>query len=163
MWGCRESGWMCGVNFRCGCNLPCAKRISLLRRPPAGTRKHRITSGDRRVLGRRSLPPPWDRRLLFFPGSPSGWPRAKRAPMATALDQVRALIRDVPDFPQPGILFKDLTPVLGDPAAFRAVIDELSARLRGKGFHRIVAIEARGFLLGPPLPHRLRLALARIP
>ncbi|TMB35551.1 MAG: adenine phosphoribosyltransferase, partial [Deltaproteobacteria bacterium] len=82
--------------------------------------------------------------------------------MATALDQVRALIRDVPDFPQPGILFKDLTPVLGDPAAFRAVIDELSARLRGKGFHRIVAIESRGFLFGAPLADRLGLGIAPI-
>jgi len=82
--------------------------------------------------------------------------------MATALDQVRALIRDVPDFPQPGILFKDLTPVLGDPAAFRAVIDELSARLRGKGFHRIVAIESRGFLFGAPLADRPGLGIAPI-
>ena len=82
--------------------------------------------------------------------------------MATALDQVRALIRDVPDFPQPGILFKDLTPVLGDSAAFRAVVDELSARLRGKGFHRIVAIESRGFLFGAPLADRLGLGIAPI-
>jgi len=56
--------------------------------------------------------------------------------MPTALEQVRALVRDVPDFPQPGIVFKDLTPVLGDAAAYRAVIDELTARLRGKGFQR---------------------------
>jgi adenine phosphoribosyltransferase len=82
--------------------------------------------------------------------------------MATALDPVRALIRDVPDFPQPGILFKDLTPVLGDAAAFRAVIDELSGRLRGKGFQRIVAIESRGFLFGAPLADRLGLGIAPI-
>jgi len=82
--------------------------------------------------------------------------------MPTALDQVRALIRDVPDFPQPGILFKDLTPVLGDPAAYRAVIDELSGRLRGKGFQRIVAIESRGFLFGAPLADRLGVGIAPI-
>jgi adenine phosphoribosyltransferase len=82
--------------------------------------------------------------------------------MATALDQVRALIRDVPDFPQPGILFKDLTPVLGDAAAYRAVIDELAGRLQGKGFQRIVAIESRGFLFGAPLADRLGIGIAPV-
>jgi adenine phosphoribosyltransferase len=80
----------------------------------------------------------------------------------TSLDQVRALIRDVPDFPQPGILFKDLTPILGDPAAFRAVIDELAGRIRGKGFQRIVAIESRGFLFGAALADRLGVGLAPV-
>ena len=82
--------------------------------------------------------------------------------MPDALAQVRALIRDVPDFPQPGILFKDLTPVLGDAAAFRTVVDELTSRLRGKGFQRIVAIESRGFLFGAPLADRLGLGIAPI-
>ena len=80
----------------------------------------------------------------------------------TSLDQVRALIRDVPDFPQPGILFKDLTPILGDPAAFRAVIEELAGRIRGKGFQRIVAIESRGFLFGAALADRLGVGLAPV-
>src|SRR3954466_881666 len=79
-----------------------------------------------------------------------------------SLEQARALIRDVPDFPQPGILFKDLTPVLGDAAAYRAVVDELAVRLRGKGFQRIVAIESRGFLFGAPLADRLGLGIAPI-
>ena len=79
-----------------------------------------------------------------------------------SLEQVRALIRDVPDFPQPGILFKDLTPMLGEPAAFRAVIDELVARVRGRGFQRIVAIESRGFLFGAALADRLGLGLAPV-
>ena len=81
--------------------------------------------------------------------------------MAT-LEQARALIRDVPDFPQPGILFKDLTPLLGEPAAFRAVIDELASRVRGRGFNRIVAIESRGFLFGAALADRLGLGLAPV-
>ncbi len=79
-----------------------------------------------------------------------------------SLDEARALIRDVPDFPQPGILFKDLTPILGDPSAFRAVIDELAARVRGRGFQRIVAIESRGFLFGAALADRLGLGLAPV-
>src|SRR2546428_1002966 len=79
-----------------------------------------------------------------------------------SLEQARALIRDVPDFPQPGILFKDLTPLLGEPAAFRAVIDELAGRVRDRGFHRIVAIESRGFLFGAALADRLGLGLAPV-
>jgi adenine phosphoribosyltransferase len=79
-----------------------------------------------------------------------------------SLEQARALIRDVPDFPHPGILFKDLTPLLGDPAAFRLVIDELSARVRGRGYQRIVAIESRGFLFGAALADRLGLGLAPV-
>jgi len=77
-------------------------------------------------------------------------------------EQLKALIRDVPDFPQPGILFKDLTPLLGEPAAFRAVIDELAGRVRDRGFHRIVAIESRGFLFGAALADRLGLGLAPV-
>src|SRR5258706_253731 len=80
----------------------------------------------------------------------------------TSLDQARALIRDVPDFPQPGILFKDLTPMLGEPLAFRAVIDALVSRVRDRGFQRIVAIESRGFLFGAALADRLGLWLAPV-
>jgi adenine phosphoribosyltransferase len=78
------------------------------------------------------------------------------------LQRARSLIRDVPDFPQPGIVFKDVTPLLGDPAAFRSVLDALSARLRGRGFERIVAIESRGFLFGAALADRLGLGLAPV-
>jgi adenine phosphoribosyltransferase len=80
----------------------------------------------------------------------------------TSLEQARALIRDVPDFPQPGILFKDLTPMLGEPLAFRAVIDALVGRVRDRGFQRIVAIESRGFLFGAALADRLGLGLAPV-
>jgi adenine phosphoribosyltransferase len=79
-----------------------------------------------------------------------------------SLDHARALIRDVPDFPQPGILFNDLTPVLGDPAAFRAVVGALEERVRGKGYQRIAAIESRGFLFGAALADRLGLGLAPV-
>ena len=56
------------------------------------------------------------------------------------IDRVRALIRDVPDFPQAGIMFKDITPVLADAGAFQDVLDAMEARLRGRGFDRVVAI-----------------------
>lgn len=63
----------------------------------------------------------------------------------------RALVRDVPDFPVPGILFKDVVPVLGDPGALAALIAELTAAARPFAPDVIVAVEARGFILGAPL------------
>ncbi|GAC1597774.1 MAG: adenine phosphoribosyltransferase [Myxococcales bacterium] len=78
------------------------------------------------------------------------------------LDRVRSLIRDVADFPRPGIVFKDLTPVLGEAEAFRSVLDALAASLRNRGFARVVAIESRGFLFGAPLADRLGLPLAPV-
>ena len=79
-----------------------------------------------------------------------------------SLVQVRALIRDVPDFPQLGILFKDITPVLGDPKAFQTVLDDMEERLRGRGFDRIVAIESRGFVFGAALADRLKIGLSPV-
>ncbi len=64
-------------------------------------------------------------------------------------------IRDVPDFPKPGILFKDITPLLADPAAFHATIDRLAERFQGEKIDAIAAAEARGFFFGPPLALRL--------
>ncbi|HOE98005.1 MAG TPA: adenine phosphoribosyltransferase [Candidatus Sumerlaeota bacterium] len=60
-------------------------------------------------------------------------------------------IRDVPDFPQPGILFKDITPLLADPAAFRYVIDQFVPRYAARGIDRVVGIESRGFLFAAPV------------
>jgi adenine phosphoribosyltransferase len=79
-----------------------------------------------------------------------------------SLDQVRALIRDVPDFPQPGILFKDITPVLADAKAFQAVLGAMEEKLRGKGFDRVVAIESRGFVFGAALADRLKLGFSPV-
>src|SRR5205807_3558594 len=79
-----------------------------------------------------------------------------------SLDLVRQLIRDVPDFPQPGILFKDITPVLADAKAFQAVMDEMEERLRGRGFDRIVAIESRGFVFGAALADRLEIGFSPV-
>ena len=62
---------------------------------------------------------------------------------------LRARIRDVPDFPQPGVLFKDITPLLADGAAFAAVIAELGAGY--EGVDKIAGIEARGFILAAPV------------
>jgi adenine phosphoribosyltransferase len=73
--------------------------------------------------------------------------------------EIKALIVDVPDFPKPGIVFKDITPVLANPAAFKAVTDRLAehcAELRADG---VLAIESRGFIFAAPLAQRLNLPL----
>jgi len=64
---------------------------------------------------------------------------------------ISQVIRDVPDFPKPGILFKDITPVMKDPAAYRAAIDGMRGLLDGVAFDAFAAIESRGFLFGGPL------------
>lgn len=64
-------------------------------------------------------------------------------------------IRTVPNFPKPGIMFKDLTPLLQDPSAFKNFINALASSVEHLTFDTIVAIEARGFLLGAPLAYAL--------
>lgn len=68
---------------------------------------------------------------------------------------LKAYIRDIPDFPTPGIIFKDLTPLLGDAAAFRYVLDRLAERFANERVARVAAIESRGFIFGAPLAERL--------
>jgi len=68
-------------------------------------------------------------------------------------------IRDVPDFPKPGIVFKDITPLLLDPAAFRRTIELMTAPFRGARISRVVSIESRGFLLGAPIALGLKAGL----
>lgn len=68
---------------------------------------------------------------------------------------LRGLIRDIPDFPRPGILFKDITPLMASPAALKLAIDALARRASSLNVDRVLAAEARGFLLGPALALRL--------
>ena len=82
------------------------------------------------------------------------------AEVASDVDALRRLVRDVPDFPQPGILFRDITPLLGDAAAFRAVVDALAAAYRG--VEAVVAIESRGFILGAPIAYALGAGLVPV-
>ena len=64
---------------------------------------------------------------------------------------LREKIRAIPDFPRKGILFRDITPLLGDPTAYRTVVDEFVKRYKHQRLDKIVAIESRGYLLGAPL------------
>ena len=75
------------------------------------------------------------------------------------LDMLKAKIRDIPDFPQKGIVFKDITPLLGDPQAFNMVINLLADRYIGHHIDRIVGVEARGFILGAALAYKLNTGL----
>lgn len=68
---------------------------------------------------------------------------------------LRSFIRDVPDFPKAGILFKDITPLLADPAAFAACIDDLVAPFVGEGVTHIAAVESRGFIFGAAMARQL--------
>ena len=61
---------------------------------------------------------------------------------------LRAAIRDVPDFPKPGIVFKDITPLLGDPGTFRRALELMAEMCRGLEADHVVAIESRGFIFG---------------
>jgi len=64
-------------------------------------------------------------------------------------------IRDIPDFPQRGILFRDITPLLQDAAAFRAAMERLAAHYKGSGIQTVVGVESRGFIIGAPLAYLL--------
>jgi adenine phosphoribosyltransferase len=70
------------------------------------------------------------------------------------MTDLKRFIRDIPDFPKPGIVFKDITPLLADAEAFRAMIDALVAPYRGR-IDAVLGIESRGFIIGAPVAYRL--------
>ena len=84
--------------------------------------------------------------------------------MKTASDAagLKSFIRDVPDFPKKGIIFKDITPLLGDPAAFRTAIDRLAAPFEDQGIAQVAGVESRGFLLAGAVALRLGAGLIPI-
>src|SRR5262252_3949620 len=75
------------------------------------------------------------------------------------MEKVRATIRDVPDFPRKGIVFKDITPVLADGELLHSVIDAFVERWRSERIDKILGIESRGFIVGAPLAYALGLGL----
>jgi adenine phosphoribosyltransferase len=75
---------------------------------------------------------------------------------------LRARVRDVPDFPKPGILFRDLTPLMGDAAAMRMCVDMLAERIAPHRPEVIVAIESRGFIFGAPVATALGVGFAPV-
>ena len=79
-----------------------------------------------------------------------------------SLEALREAVRDVPDFPKPGIVFKDITPILADGRLLRLVVDELSAACVEAGAEKIVGIDARGFLFGAAVADRLGLGFVPV-
>ncbi len=77
--------------------------------------------------------------------------------MGSDVGWLKEHIRDIPDFPQPGVSFKDITPLLADQDAFTAAVDALAERLRpgSGGVDKVMGIEARGFILAAPVAYRL--------
>jgi len=68
-----------------------------------------------------------------------------------APDVLLGHVRTIPDYPTPGVSFRDITPLLGDPGAYRGVVDSLVERFRGAQVTRVLGIEARGFILAGPV------------
>jgi len=79
-----------------------------------------------------------------------------------AVQQLYARIRDVPNFPKPGVMFKDITPLLLDAALFRHAVELMAAPFRTCGVSRVISIESRGFLLGAPIALALEAGLVPI-
>lgn len=75
---------------------------------------------------------------------------------------LKAAVRDVPDFPKPGIMFKDITPILKDPVLFREAIQVFARRHRQANIRKIAVIDARGFLFGSALAYALKAGLVPI-
>jgi adenine phosphoribosyltransferase len=76
--------------------------------------------------------------------------------------QIKAAIRDIPDFPKPGILFKDITPILGNPALFRSTVSMLAERCLAVKASKVAAIDARGFFFAGAICEKLGLGLVPI-
>ena len=85
-----------------------------------------------------------------------------RAMASGIIEKLRCAVRDVPDFPKKGIMFKDITPVLSDPVLFRSSVDLFLERCRNLQIDKIVGIDARGFLFGSAVAYELGLGFVPI-
>src|SRR5512136_3444361 len=73
----------------------------------------------------------------------------------SSMEDLKNIIRDIPDFPKKGIIFKDITTLLADAQSFQKMIDLLSHRYVGKKIDKVVGVEARGFIIGAALAYKL--------
>ena len=69
-------------------------------------------------------------------------------------DELRDCVRDIPDFPKPGVIYKDITPQLSNPDAFRSTIDLIADHFEGTTIDRVLGVEARGFIIAAPVAYR---------
>ena len=82
--------------------------------------------------------------------------------MSAELDTIKSMIRDIPDFPKPGIIFKDITPLLADGVQFQNCISLLSKKVKASGANKIAGLDARGFIFGAAVAHELGLGFIPI-
>jgi adenine phosphoribosyltransferase len=75
--------------------------------------------------------------------------------MASDASWLKELVRDIPDFPRPGVTFKDITPLLADQKAFRFTVDALCEHFGERSVNKVLGIEARGFIVAAPIAYRL--------
>lgn len=68
---------------------------------------------------------------------------------------LESLIVDIPDYPEPGVVFKDITPALGNPEGFAAIVERIADHFKDAGVTKVVGAEARGFMVGAPVAYRL--------
>jgi adenine phosphoribosyltransferase len=78
------------------------------------------------------------------------------------LDMIRSSIRDIPNWPEPGVMFRDISTLLKNPAAFRAVVDIMVERYRDKGVTVVAGLDARGFIFGPIVAYELNIGFVPI-
>ena len=78
------------------------------------------------------------------------------------MSKVEAYITSIPDFPEPGVIFRDITTVIGDPDGLQLAVDEMAAQLAGLEFDAIAGLESRGFLFGMPIAYKLHKAFLPI-
>ena len=116
-------------------------------------RKGSFAKPNKPVLAR---PLPTPRGVDSKKPSPAARTVPRSAPQELdPLRYVRSLIREVPDFPQPGVLFKDITPLIADPKAFHIVLDAIAHHFVGERVDAVVGVESRGFIFGGAVAARL--------
>lgn len=125
-----------------------AKKRSAVTKKSPRVRATNGVSGARRTTRQRPARP------IAAVTEPPPPPAPTVAPTGS-LAYAASKIRNIPDFPKPGILFKDITPLLANPRAFHIVLDALAERFIGEHIDAIVGIEARGFIFGSALAARL--------
>jgi adenine phosphoribosyltransferase len=84
--------------------------------------------------------------------------RSRLTGLNMTADEIKRLIRDIPDFPQPGILFRDITPLISDAHGLAAIVDQVAEPWLGK-IDQVLGIESRGFIIGAPVAYRLGVGL----
>lgn len=126
-------------------------------------RKRAIRSSKKPVPVRRAPTPRGvDREAKALKAKLPAQNRAAADGILDRIAYVRGLIREVPDFPRPGILFRDITPLIADPRGFHMVLDALAERFVGEHVDAVVGIESRGFIFGGALAARLNASFVPI-